>query len=109
MPATQIEPDALKASRLPRKRPRRQLVPVRRQASADIYGGSESVTPATQIEPEVLKAPRLPRKRPRRQLAPVRRQASADIYAESVTPAKQKAAASIGTRSSPSFRGHLWR
>ena len=58
---------------------------------ADIYGGTESVTPATQIEPDVLKVSRLSRKRPRRPWAPVRRQASADIYGgtESVTPATQ--------------------
>ena len=57
---------------------------LRRQASADIYDGTESTTPATQIEPEVPKAPRLPRKRPR---------ASADIYGtESTTPATQNRA-----------------
>ena len=56
--------------------------PIRRQASADVYEGSESTTPATQIEPEVLKVPRLPRKIQRRQIRP---------------------------NSSPSFRGHLWR
>ena len=44
----------LQASRLPRKMQRRQFDPVRRQASADIYGGAESTTPATQIEPDVL-------------------------------------------------------
>ena len=43
---------------------------LRRQASADIYGGTESTTPATQIEPEVPKVPRLPRKRPRRHISP---------------------------------------
>ena len=43
---------------------------LRRQASADIYGGTESTTPATQIEPEAPKAPRLPRKRPRRHISP---------------------------------------
>ena len=43
---------------------------LRRQASADIYGGTESTTPATQIEPDVPKAPRLPRKRPRRHISP---------------------------------------
>ena len=86
---------------------RRQFDPVRRQASADIYGGAESTTPATQIEPvyggaesdtpatqiepDVLKVSRLPRKMQRRQFDPVRRQASADIYggAESTTPATQ--------------------
>ena len=90
--------------RLPRKRPRRHISPtsspsfrchachakdrgatsvlLRRQASADIYGGTESSTPATQIEPEVPKVPRLPRKRPRRHISPT---------------------------SSPSFRGHLCR
>ena len=82
----------LKVPRLSRKRPRRQLVPVRRQASADIYGGTESVTPATHIQRVVVLCcvlPRLSRKRPRRQLVPVRRQASADICGgtESVTPA----------------------
>ena len=61
-PATQIEPEALKASRLPRQMQRRQSDPVRRRASADIYEGPESATPATQIGPEVLKASRLPRK-----------------------------------------------
>ena len=40
-PATQIEPDVLKVSRLPRKMQRRQFDPVRRQAPADIYGGAE--------------------------------------------------------------------
>ena len=40
---------------------------LRRQASADIYGGTESTTPATQIEPEV---PKVPRKRPRRHISP---------------------------------------
>ena len=90
-PATQIEPEVHKASRLPRKMQRRQFDPVRRQASADIYGGAESTTPATQIEPEVLKVSRLPRKMQRRQFDPVRRQASADISggAESTTPATQ--------------------
>ena len=43
---------------------------LRRQASADLYGGTESTTPATQIEPEVPKVPRLPRKRPRRHISP---------------------------------------
>ena len=64
-----------------RKMQRRQSDPVRRRASADIYGSSESTTPATQIEPEVPKVPRLPRKRPRRHISPT---------------------------SSPSFRRHLW-
>ena len=45
-------------------------VPVRRQASADIYGGTQSATPATEIEPGVLKVPRLPREIPRRQIRP---------------------------------------
>ena len=82
---------ALILPRLPRKVQRRQFDPVRRQASADIYGGAESTMPATQIEPDVLKASRLPRKVQRRQFDPVRRQASADIYggAESTTPATQ--------------------
>ena len=66
----------LQASRLPRKMQRRQFDPVRRQDSADIYGGAESITPATQIEPDVLQASRLPRKMQRRQFDPVRRQAS---------------------------------
>ena len=82
----------LKASRLPHKMQRRQFDPVRRQASADIYGGAESTTPATQLEPDVLKVSRLPRKKvQRRQFDPVRRQASADIYggAESTMPATQ--------------------
>ena len=122
-PATQIEPWGVKASRLPRKKPRRQIslidvykeiskasrlprksslrcwkchachaksrgaesVLVRRQASADIYGDTESTTPATQIEPDLLKVSRLPRKKPRRPISPiVRRQASAaDIYGDS--------------------------
>ena len=43
---------------------------LRRQASADIYGGTESTTPATQIAPGVPKVPRLPRKRPRRHISP---------------------------------------
>ena len=77
---TQIEPDMLKVPRLSRKRPRRPWVPVRRQASAHIYAGTERATPATQIAPEVLKVSHLPRKRP---------------------------SASIGPPSSPSFRGHL--
>ena len=57
-----------------------QFNPVRRQASADIYGGTESATPAAQIEPEVLKVSRLSRDMQRHQFDPVRRQASADIY-----------------------------
>ena len=124
-PATQSEPEVLKVSRLPHKKPRRQIcppsspsfhwhlwryrkyhachakwawsaesvtpatqnrgvkyVPLRRQASADIYGGTKSATPARQIEPEVLKVSRLPRQKPRRQICPP---------------------------SSPSFRWHLWR
>ena len=95
-PATQMEPEVLKASRLPRKSGLRcwkchachagssgaKSDPIRRQASADIYEGTESTTPATQIEPEVLKAARLPRKIQRGQIRP---------------------------NSSPSFRGHLWR
>ena len=44
-PATQMEPEVLKASRLPRKMQRRQFDPVRRQACVDIYGGTESATP----------------------------------------------------------------
>ena len=61
-----------------------KYVPLRRQASADIYGGAESTTPATQSEPEVLKVSRPPHKKPRRQIC---------------------------SPSSPSFRGHLhiWR
>ena len=59
-----------------------KYAPLRRQASADIYGGTKSATPATQIKPEVLKVSRLPHKKPRRQICPP---------------------------SSPSFRGHLWR
>ena len=92
-PATQIElaesVTPVKASRLSRKRPRRPCVPLRRQASADIYVGTERATPAMQIEPEVLKVSRLSRKRPRRPRVPLRRQASADIYggSESLTPA----------------------
>ena len=43
---------------------------LRRRASADIYGGTESTTPATQNEPEVPKVPRLPRKRLRRHISP---------------------------------------
>ena len=35
---------------------------LRRQASADLYGGTESTTPATQIEPEVPKVPRATQK-----------------------------------------------
>ena len=92
-PATQIEPDLLKGSRLPLKKPRGPISPiVRRQASADVYGDSKK------------KAPRLPRKSGLRcwkgchachakscgaQSVLVRRQASADIYyrdTESTTP-----------------------
>ena len=69
------EPEVLKLSRLARKMQRRQFDPVRRQASVDIYGGTESATPATQIEPEVLKVSRLSRDMQRRQFDPVRRQA----------------------------------
>ena len=61
-PATQIEPDAPKVPRLPRKSSLRcwkyhdchanssgaTAVLVRRQASADFYGGTQSCTPATQ-------------------------------------------------------------
>ena len=69
-PATQIDPEVLKAPRLSRKMPRGQSDPVCRQAAADIYEGPESTMPATQIDPEVLKVtsmkapkvPRLPRK-----------------------------------------------
>ena len=43
-----------------RKMQRRQSDPVRRRASADIYGSSESTTPATRIEPEVPKVPPTP-------------------------------------------------
>ena len=79
----------LKVSRLARDMQRRQFDPVRRRASADIYGGSEGATPATQSEAEMLKVPRLSRDMQRRQFDPVRRQASADIYGgtESATPA----------------------
>ena len=45
-------------------------VPIRRRASADIYGGAERTTPATQIEAEVLQVSRLPRKIQRRQIGP---------------------------------------
>ena len=68
-PATRIEPEVLKVSHLPRRASLRcwkchachekmqlrqsvtlnQFDPSRRQASADIYEGTESVTPATQI------------------------------------------------------------
>ena len=41
-----------------------KYIPLRRQASADIYGGTESTTSATQSEPEVLKVSRLPHKKP---------------------------------------------
>ena len=100
-------------SRLPRQKQRRPSDPVRRQASADIYGGTKSATPATQIESEVLKVSRLPRQKQRRPSDPVCRRASADIYdachanrargAESVTSVTSKAAASAdmygGTKS----------
>ena len=79
-PGTQIQAEMLKVPRLPRKTQRRQFDPLRRQASADIYGGSESATPATQIQAEMLKVPRLSRKTQRRQFDPLRGQASADIY-----------------------------
>ena len=59
---------------------RRPWVHRRRQASADIYEGTERATPATQIEPQVLTVSRLPRRRQ---------------------------SASMGPPSSPSFRGHL--
>ena len=80
-----------KVPRLSRQMQRRQFDPLRRQASADIYGGSESATPATQIQPDLLTVPRLSRKMQRRQFDPLRRQASADIYggSESATPATQ--------------------
>ena len=48
-----------------------KYVPFRRQASADIYEGTESTTPARQSEPEVLKVSRLPHKKPRRQICPL--------------------------------------
>ena len=82
---------------------------LRRQASADFYGGTESTTPATQIEPEVPKVPRLPRKRPRRHISPTSSpsfrwplwwhrkhhacHANRAWGAESATPATQKTAA----------------
>ena len=96
--------------RLPRKNAaasRRPFDSLRRQASADIYAGTESALPATQIEPEVLRChachtnparaaerSRLPRKNAaasRRAFDPLRRQASVDIYAgtESATPVTQ--------------------
>ena len=88
-PATHIAPTVLKVSRLPHRRQchachvqdsRRPWVHRRRQASADIYEGTERATPATQIEPEAPKVSRLPRRRQ---------------------------SASMGPPSSPSFRGHL--
>ena len=80
--------DVLQASRLPRKMQRRQFDPVRRQDSADIYGGAESITPATQIEPDVLQASRLPRKMQRRQFDPVCRQASLMVQKVSRLPCR---------------------
>ena len=61
---------------------------LRRQASADIYGGTESTTPATQIEPECRRCHAKDRGATSVLL---RRQASADIYGgtESTTPATQ--------------------
>ena len=47
-----------------------QPVLVRRQASADIYGGPESTAPATQMEPDVLEVSPLPRRKPRRPISP---------------------------------------
>ena len=94
LPRTSME--VLKMPRLPRKSSlrlsrdmqRRQFDPVRRQASVDIYGGTESATPATQSEPEVPKVSRLSRDMQRRQFDPVRRQASADNGgSEGATPA----------------------
>ena len=87
-PATQIEPDMLKASRLSRKRPRRPWV---YPFVAKLPWTSMQVLNMPQMEPDMLKVPRLSRKRPRRPWVPVRRRASADIYAatESVTPARQ--------------------
>ena len=41
-------------------RPRRPCVPLRRQASADIYGGSESVTPVTQKAAASMRPPSSP-------------------------------------------------
>ena len=103
-----------------------KYVLLRRQASADIYGG-------------LVKVPRLPRKASLKcskchachtksrgvKYVPLRRQASADIYGgtESTTPATQsepevlkvsrlphkKPRRQICPPSSPSFRGHLWR
>ena len=135
-PATQIQPE-VPVPRLPRKSSLRcrkchawhakdrgaTSVLLRRQASADIYGGTESTTPATQIQPEVPKVPRLPRKGPRRHISPtvlLRRQASADIYGgtESTTPAtriqpevpkvrrlpRKRPWRRISPTSSPSFR-----
>ena len=106
-PATQTELEVLKVSRLPRQKQRCTSVPLLRQASADIYGGTESATPATQIkiEPKVLKVSLPGTAMEVLKAVPVRRQASADSWkchachanrawgAESVTPARSKAAA----------------
>ena len=92
-PATQSEPEVLKVSRLPRKKPGRQISPFSwhlwstaratpATQSEPIYGDTASATPATQSEREVLKVSPLPRKKPRHQISPF---------------------------SSPSFRWHLWR
>ena len=95
-----------KAQRLPRKSSLRcrkchachakdrgaTSVLLRRQASADLYGGTESTTPATQIEPEVPKVPRPCHAKDRGATSVLlRRQASADLYGgtESTTPATQ--------------------
>ena len=104
---------------------RRPCVHRRRQASADIYEGTESATPATQIEPEVLKCHACHVEDSRRPWVHRRRQASADIYegTESATPATQiepevlkvsrlprrRQSASMGPPLSPIFRGYLWR
>ena len=63
----------------------------RRQASDDIYGGTESTTPATQIEPGVPKCHACHAKDRGATSVLLRRQASADIYGgtESTTPATQ--------------------
>ena len=99
--------------------------PIRRQASADIYEGSESTTPATQIEAEVRKVPRLPRNIGRQIRPNSSPSFRTDIYegSESTTPATHiepevlkvpRLPRNIGRRqirpnSSPSFRGRLWR
>ena len=96
MPATRIQPEM---PRLSRKMQRCQSDPLRRQASADIYGGSESATPATQI--------------PRWRWKCHPRQASADVSchanpardAESATPAATKGS---GVKA-PHFHRHLCR